>query len=333
MSARWNVITGATGLLGSHIAELLVRRGERVRALARVSSDVTFLKGLGVECVEADLRDAARVRRQIDGADAVYHCAGRVSDWGEWSLYQEHVIGITCALARASAGAVGRLLHVSSVAVYGRLRATAGRRFGEEEPTGQRLSVFRDYYARAKIEAERVVRRFCPEATVVRPGWIYGPRDRNFLPRLFAMLRSGAVALIGSGDNPLGLVYAADVARGAVLAAGHPGAAGQAYNLAGDNAISQREFLNAFADALGTPRVRRRVPLAVAYGGALLSEFVGFLIRIRRSPHITRYAVRLLTRCYDYSSDKARLQLGWRPEVSARAGIEHTLAWAKGAGL
>jgi len=333
MSATRNVITGATGLLGSHVAEQLVERGERVRALVRASSDAAFLKGLGVECAEVDLRDADCVRRALDGGDVVYHCAGRVSDWGDWPLYREHVIGVTRAVALACSGAVGRLLYVSSVAVYGEPRGGADRQIGEEEPTGQRLSVFRDYYAKAKIEAEHVVRRLCPDATVVRPGWFYGPRDRNFLPRFLALLRSGVVRLIGRGDNPLSLVFAGDVARGAVLAAGHAPAIGQTYNLVGDNSMTQREFLDTCTDALGLPRVRRRVPLPVATWGALLSEFVGCLIRIRRSPHITRYGVRLMTRSFNYSSDKARVQLGWRPETGARAGIERMLAWARGAEL
>jgi 2-alkyl-3-oxoalkanoate reductase len=328
-----NVITGATGLLGSHIAEQLVERGERVRALVRASSDVTFLKGLGVECVEVDLRDTDRVRRSIDGGDVVYHCASRVSDWGDRLLYHEHVVGVARAVALACPGVVGRLLHVSSIAVYGEPRGGADRLIGEEEPTGQGLSVFRDYYAKAKVEAERVVRRVCPGATVIRPGWFSGPRDRNFLPRFLAMLRSGVVTLIGRGDNPLSLVFVDDVARGVVLAARHPSAVGETYNLAGDNSMTQREFLETCTDALGLPRVRRRVPPAVAAWGALLSEFVGCLIHMRRSPHITRYGVRLMTRSFNYSSDKARLLLGWRPETGPRDGIERMLVWARSAGL
>src|SRR5262245_26103974 len=117
MSVTRSVITGATGLLGSHIAESLVEQGDRVRALVRASSDVTFLKGLGVECVEADLRDAEGVRRHVDGADAVYHCAAKVGDWGDWPTYQENVIDLARALAQACPGTAGRLLHVSSVVV------------------------------------------------------------------------------------------------------------------------------------------------------------------------------------------------------------------------
>src|SRR5437763_1933268 len=83
-----NVVTGATGLLGSHVAEQLVARGERVRALVRQSSDVTFLRGLGVELAEGDLKDFASLQRAVTGADVVYHCAAQVGEWGPWRVFR-----------------------------------------------------------------------------------------------------------------------------------------------------------------------------------------------------------------------------------------------------
>src|SRR5438445_10564754 len=82
--AKLNVLTGATGLLGSHIAEQLVERGERVRALVRSTSDTSFLRALGVELVEGDLGQPDTLPRAVAGADVVYHCAARVGDWGAW---------------------------------------------------------------------------------------------------------------------------------------------------------------------------------------------------------------------------------------------------------
>ncbi|HBI46307.1 MAG TPA: epimerase, partial [Planctomycetales bacterium] len=75
---KWNVITGATGLLGSHIAEQLVLHGEKVRAVVRPSGDTTFLKTLGAELVVGDFNDLDFLQRALGGADVVYHCAARV---------------------------------------------------------------------------------------------------------------------------------------------------------------------------------------------------------------------------------------------------------------
>jgi nucleoside-diphosphate-sugar epimerase len=327
VAGKLNVVTGATGLLGSHIAEALAARGERVRALVRPTSDTAFLRGLGVGLAEGDLQDVASVRRAVAGAEVVYHCAARVGDWGPWRLYQREVIDATRHLLDACrAEGVGRVLYVSSVTVYGHPRPR-GTPLTEDEPLGQNRRWFWDYYCRSKIAAEELARAYGPRLTVVRPSWIYGPRDRNSLPRLMAAFRAGRVTLIGSGANLLNIVYAADVADGAVRAANHPDAGGRAYNLCSEGELTQREFLDALTEALGRPPVRRRVPLWLAYAGGLASELIGRAIRLKRAPYITRYAVGLVGRPTLFSTARAKEQLGWRPRIDPREGLRRTLGW------
>ena len=321
-----NVITGATGLLGSHIAEQLVARGERVRAIVRPTSDVSFLKSLGVELAVGDLADTDTLRQAVGGADVVYHCAARVGDWGPWRAFQEGIIDPAARVFDACrAAGVGRLLHVSSIAVYGHPRERADL-FTEDEPLGQRLWL-RDYYRRAKIRAEELCRAYPGDWTIVRPSWIYGPRDRTSLPRFFKALKAGRVAIIGRGDNLLNVVYAADVAEGAILAANHPGARRRAYNLSSDGEITQRQFLDMLTDAFGRPRVRRRIPFPIAFWGAFLGEIIAHLIRMKRSPYITRYAVTLVGRSTRFSTERARTELRWRPRTPAAEGLRRTLEW------
>ena len=329
MAAKLNLITGATGLLGSHLAEQIVTRGERVRALIRPSSDTSFLRPLGVELVEGDLGEPATLPRAADGADVVYHCAARVGDWGPWRVFQTQVLDATRnLLAACSAAGVRRFLHVSSITVYGRPRARTGR-FTEEEPLGQNLGVW-DYYCRAKIGAEELVRQYPGAWTVVRPSWIYGPRDRTTLPRVLRAIGAGRVALVGRGDNLLNIVYAADVADGAIRAANHDGAVGRAYNLSSGGEVTQRQFLDMLTDALGRPRVRMRFPYRLAYWGGLFAEAVGRAIRLRRPPHFTRYAVALIGRSTNFSTERARSELGWAPRVSVAEGLRRTLEWYGG---
>ncbi len=327
MAGKLNVITGTTGLLGSHIAEALVKRGERVRALVRPSSDLAFLRGLGVELAVGDLHDAESLRRAVGGADVVYHCAARVGDWGPWSLYRREIIDATGNLLDACrAAGAGRVLYVSSVTVYGHPR-DRGAAITEDAPLGQRLYWFWDYYCRSKIAAEALARAAGPSVTIVRPSWIYGPRDRTSLPRLMAAFRAGRVTLIGSGDNLLNVVYAADVAEGAILAANHPQAGGRAYNLCSEGEVTQRQFLDALTEVLGLPPVRRRLPFWLAYAGGFLSEVIGRAIFLKRPPHITRYAVGLVGRPTRFSIARAREELGWRPQVGAHEGLRRALEW------
>lgn len=326
MTDRLNVVTGATGLLGSHIAEHLRERGERVRALVRPTSDTTFLQQIGVELAVGDLNDPDSLRRALAGADVVYHCAARVGDWGPWRVFQREVIDATSNLLDACRTVrVGRVLHVSSIIVYGHPHVGEAQ-FTEDEPLGQNLWMW-DYYCRAKVRAEELCRQYPGDLTIVRPSWIYGERDRTTLPRVLKALDAGRVAIIGSGDNLLNMVYAGDVAEGAIRAATHPQAKGQAYNLSSEGELKQQEFLDLLTDELGRPRIRGRVSYPFAYCAGWFSEAIGRMIRMRRAPHLTRYAVALIGRSTRFSIAKAREQLGWQPRVGVQEGVRRTLEW------
>jgi nucleoside-diphosphate-sugar epimerase len=326
LTDRLNVITGATGLLGSHIAQQLHERGERVRALVRPSSDTFFLKQLGVELALGDLNEPASLPAVLSGADVVYHCAARVGDWGPWRLFQRGIIEATANLLDACRTAsVGRVLHVSSIIVYGHPRLRDGC-FTEDEPLGQNLRLW-DYYCRAKVRAEELCRQYQGDLTIVRPSWIYGPRDRTSLPRFLKALNAGRVAMIGRGDNLLNIIYAGDVAEGAIRAANHPQAKGQSYHLSSEGEVTQSQFLDLMLEELGRPRIRGHVPYWFAYGGGFLSELIGRLIRMRRPPHLTRYAVSLVGRSTRFSIAKARDHLGWQPRVGIRDGIRRSFQW------
>ncbi len=327
MSLRLNALTGGTGLLGSHIAEQLVQRGERVRALVRPGSDASFLRGLGVELIEGDLEDLDAMRRTFAGADVVYHSAAHVGDWGPWKLFRRSVVEATARLLEAcKLEAVGRVLHVSSIMVYGHPKPRDGELFTEDEPLGRKLWIW-DYYAKAKIVAEALCQASSVPWTIIRPSWIYGPRDRRTLFAFFKALRAGRVRLLGKGDNLLNFLYGSDAADGAIRAATTPQAAGQAYNLSSDGEITQKQMLDLLTDSAGWPRVTRSISFRLAYLGGAFSEVIGKMIFLKRRPHVTRYAITLVGRPTLYSTEKARTQLGWQPQVKAEEGIRRALEW------
>ena len=326
MPGKLNVVTGATGLLGSHVVEQLVARGERVRALVRPSSDVTCLTKLGVELATGDMGDSESLRRAVDRADVVYHCAAHVGDWGPWRLFKEQIIDATTLLLDACrAASVGRVLHVSSVIVYGHPKARADL-FTEDEPLGQKLWIW-DYYCRAKIRAEEVCRQYPGPWTIVRPSWLYGPRDRATLPRVLRALAARRVVVVGRGDNLLNIIYAGDVAEGAIRAANHPDAVGRAYNLSSEGEVTQRDFMDMMCAALGAPPVRRRVPFRLVFLAGLFMEAAYRALRSRRPPHLTRYAVALIARPTRFSIERAKTELGWRPQVGVADGFRRAIEW------
>lgn len=329
-----NLVTGATGLLGSHIVEQLRKRGRPVRCLVRFGADLSWLKEQGVELVEGDLTNKASVERACEGVQCVYHAAARVGDWGPWSDFQRITIdGTNNLFDAAEKTGVPRFIHVSSISVYGH-RNEPGLVVDEKEPLG--VNVHRwSYYTRAKVAAEQELWRrhhagSKVKYSVIRPSWLYGPRDRATIARLSRMIRNGKAKLLGSGDNRLNVVYAGNVAEGCILAADNPAAVGEAYNCSNDGELTQRQYFDMLADALGAPRVTKRVPYKVAYNAAFVLECLGHGLKWKKPPMITRYAVWLMGRDTFFSAEKARRELGWKPTVTYEVGIPSTIQWYDG---
>lgn len=327
-----NLVTGATGLLGSHIVEQLRLRNRPVRAIVRRSSDLSWLRSQGVECVEADLSDRASLEKACRGVTTVYHAAARVGDWGPWEEFVEITINGTRNLAEsASAAGVERFLHISSISAYGHPDGE-GVVLDETAPLGTNLHKW-SYYSRAKVDAEKMLwemhRQGKIKLTVIRPSWLYGPRDRATIFRLARMLRDRKVKVLGDGENRLNVVYAGNVAEGAILAADSPKAIGQAYNCSNDGVMKQKQWMNLLASELGAPPVTRHVPYKVAYNVAFFLEIIGHLFKTKKPPMVTRYAVWLMGRRSFFSAEKARKELGWTSTVSYEEGVKKTIAWLR----
>ncbi len=324
------LITGATGLLGSHLAQRLTARKEQVRALVRQGSPTSFLDALGLEVVRGDLTDPKACAAAVDGVGVIFHCAAKVGDWGSWREFQTGCLEATETLAKAAARAgVGRFVHISSTSAYGH-PPDQTKPIDESAPLGQNVWIL-DYYTRSKVECERLLWRMSEAGdlplTVIRPSWLFGERDRTTVPRLIREFRRGRVIVVGKGDNPLSAVHAGVVADAAILAARDPGSLGEAYNVTGQGPITQRAFLDLFADAIGVPRVTRHIPYSLAYAGGFLLEVQDRLLRRARPPRVTRYGAWLLGRRLEYSTEKARVRLGWQPACGYRESIGRTIQW------
>lgn len=322
------VITGAAGLLGSYITELLVSRGKPVRALARDTSDTSVLDRLGVDAWRGNLEDAEFTNSAIQDASVVYHCAGRITNWGPWEDFERGNINVTRNVTNAVAQhSVPRLVHVSSMAVYGHPKM-GSELLREDQSLGQDLWSY-DYYNRSKIEAEKIASGLGDQTTIVRPTWFYGPRDRAFVPRVLRALRKGAVWVIGARENQLNGLYASDLAKACVSAGEVSVAAGQAYNLCSEQGITQQELYDILCDAFELPRVRRRVPLRVAHHFAHLVESIARWRGRPDPPTISRHALSVLARPAQFSNAKAREELNWKPEIDHREGLARTIEWIK----
>lgn len=325
------LVTGGSGLVGSHVIRALRREGTPVRALIRPASR-HLVEGPGVEVVEGDVTDEQVWRRAARGVSGIIHSAALIAQRGTWNDFSRVNVGGTRLAVAAARAARVRLVHLSSVAVYGRGTAYAAGAGGVDE--GFRFGPIdgHDYYAHSKRESEQVVWDAVGagvDAVALRPNVIYGEGDRLFSPRVLAAIRLGLVPQVGPGTNHLSCVYAGNVAAAALLALRTPAAGGRAFNTTDDGpeCHTQRGFSDAFADALGI-RVRRvRLPYPVA---RVAVDLWARWLTIRtpgKYPGVGASAVRFLAEENPFVAERARQELGWRPITSPRDAVRRTVSW------
>jgi len=319
------LVTGASGFLGSALARTLVIQEHSVRILARPTSYLKHLDGLPLEIAYGSLDDPESLRVACRDVRIIYHCAGLSADWGPWQqFYQTNVLGVRNLLAAAvAADTVERFLHVSTSDVYGYPRIACD----ETQPVVDCGLP----YNRSKGLGEREVWA-CRESTglpvtVVRPVSIYGPRSRDFVTEIAALLRQGQMLYVNGGHTRAGLLYIYNAVEGLIRAATLPCAVGQVYNLRDPGDETWAEYVGALAAGMGVRAPWLNLPSGVALALAALFETVARALRLKRRPLLTRHAVYLMCRDQGYSIAKAQHELDFHPTVSFAEGLERTLAW------
>jgi nucleoside-diphosphate-sugar epimerase len=323
------LITGATGLVGSHVAERAAGRGLRVVTLVREGTDARWLEGLGATVIRGDLNDAPAVARAAAQADQVVHCAARVGDWGPAAEYRRvNVEGLRNLLEAVRYRVIRRFVHLSSLGVY-----AARDHFGTDEsvpPPPRHV----DGYTQSKVEAEQLALAYQRDhgvpVVVLRPGFIYGPRDRTVLPKLLAALAARQVKYLGAGTQVLNTIGVHNLVDAIFLALEKPGVIGRVYNLTDDEPVSRHRFLEALADLAGLDRPTAHVPLWLARALTPVMEGVARAIGAKQPPLLTQARLKFLGLNLGFSVARARAELGYQPRVPFDEGIREAVAWARG---
>jgi nucleoside-diphosphate-sugar epimerase len=325
------LVTGATGLVGHYVVERLRRDGWTVRAFVRDAARAGALSRAGVELATGDTLEPSGFARAARGCDVVFHTAAAVTPRGGWEAFNRpNVEGTRNAIA-AAAAAKARLVHVSSVAVYG--GAERYRQSGAKTDEDAPLAELPDgaWYARSKRDSEALVMEAHATgrlwATAVRPCVIYGVHDRQFVPRLARLLQRGIVPLVGGGRSRLAVVHGANVADGMVRAATTDAAGGRAYNLANDFDLTVEEFFRLGSAGLGVRMRRVPVPYIVARAGLGLFNLVAPLLFGPRFNTVGAASLDFISRDNPFTSERARRELGWDPPVRPEDGVPEAFRW------
>ena len=321
------LVTGATGLIGSHVVDLLVEKGENVRAFTRPNESVDRLVKQGVDICRGDMKDRDSLTAAVAGVERVIHCAAHTGAWGPKEEYEAvNVRGLEDLLELALAAGTERFVHVSSVTVHG----------NDLHGSGDETIPFRiepNPYSRSKVMGERVVEKYIRDyhapVTIVRPGWVYGARDTTSFASFAKRTLQGRMIVIGSGNNRVPLIYVTDVADGIVRASFTAGVEGCAYILVNDEPVTQSDYLNCIATELGVPSPKIHLPYQVSLLLAKILERVGHTFHLRRPPPITVHGMHLFGGESRFIIDKARRELKFSPKVNLKDGVRKGISWFK----
>jgi dihydroflavonol-4-reductase len=312
------LVTGGSGFLGSHLVRALAERGDDLRLLARRTSNLDHLDGIGFERVTGDVTDRRAVRRAMDGVERVFHVAGRTSlrDQDHKAVFDVNVRGARIVFEEALAAEVTRLVHTSSVGAIG----VAKPKGTADEKTPFEIGHLGIAYVNSKHEAEleamRAAARGLP-VVVVNPSFVFGPDDPTgtsmTLIRRFLLRRIPVYV-----DGGLNIVDVRDVATGHVLA-DEKGRVGERYILAGRNFTLDRLFADlSRLSGIDPPAIK--LPASVAVAGSRAAATAGLPIPVAVDE------VRSATLWWTYRNTKARKELGFEPRPHEET-LEAAVRW------
>jgi nucleoside-diphosphate-sugar epimerase len=327
------LVTGATGLVGSHVAEQARHKGLRVRALVRAGAETGLLQQWGCELATGALDQPDSLKEACQGVTVVIHCAAKVGDWGPTSEYRRVNVEGTRNLLEAAlaSGSLKRWVQISSLGVY-----EGKDHYGTDEKT-QPSTTGIDGYTLTKVESELLVCEYVRTrslpAVVLRPGFIYGPRDRTVIPRLLERLSSGKFAFLGSPEKLMNNTFVGNLCAAVWLAIEHDDVVGEVFNIRDPRAVTKREFINTVCDAAGLPHPTKVVPLPVARALAGAMESLWKLLGKQEAPLLNSARIKFLGLNLDYSIDKAVCKLRYQPPTDFTQAMPLSVAgFARSAG-
>ncbi|HUF54514.1 MAG TPA: NAD(P)-dependent oxidoreductase [Dehalococcoidia bacterium] len=321
------LITGASGFLGSHIAEQFAAAGHEIRLLLRPTSNRRFLTFPFDEAI-GDVTDLDSLAPAVAGVDAVVHPAGLIKarDEAEFRSVNETGTETLIRAIEANAPEIQRFVYVSSQSAHGPAPGSRPRhRDDEPDPVSA--------YGRSKLAGEDVTRTssLASRSVIFRMPVIYGPRDPALLP-FFKAVKYRVAPLLRSGRNKLSIIYATDAASAVVQATtAEAGVGGRIYAAEDGNVYTWRDLLHAIEKAVGHRALTLPVPLLGYQVAGLASEILGRLTG--RPQMLDRDKVREMRQpAWVCSADDLRRDLGWEPRVQIEEGARLTYDWYRAHG-
>ncbi|MBN2381863.1 NAD-dependent epimerase/dehydratase family protein [bacterium] len=315
------LVTGASGFIGSHLVDHLLLGDFQIRAFCRRSPDQIHLDWTdAVQFVQGDILDRASVDRALQGIDLVYHLAAELGmgTKAKGELQRVNIEGSRNVIEACQRAQIQRLVFCSSVGVLGDVGPTLVDETCTPRPE--------DAYEQSKYAAELLAVKAAQTIPVViiRPAWVYGPRDLRTL-KLFRMIASGHMFLLGKAENKMHPVHVSDVVQALVKAGQIELDSGSIFHIAGPDVVTVRELLDTVAKLSGTRILPFRFPISGARLIAAIAEPAFKLVGLEAP--LTHGKIGFFIKNRAYSIEKARTMINYEPMVKLEHGLCETLNW------
>lgn len=314
-----SLVTGATGFIGSYLAEELTRKGHKVTCLVRKTSNLKWIEGLDVDLAYGDCLDKKSLYDNISGFDYIFHLAGLTKATNAEDFFSVNVKGtgnLIQAVAEKNSN-IKRFIYLSSLAAIGPSR---NNNPVNENTEPRPVSA----YGKSKLEGERLVLRYknMLPVTIIRPPAVYGPRDKDMYT-FFKMLQKGI--FLCWGKCYYSLLYVDDLVKGIIISAENQSSAGEIYNISDGKTYSNDEIAETISSAIGKKPVRLRIPRSMMPIFATIGQKL-----IKKGSIINKDRIKDFQ--YPYwicDSTKAKDKLGFVPKVGIKEGMKWTADWYK----
>ena len=317
-------ITGATGFVGSFLAESLLEKKHSVRCLVRKQSNLRWIADLDVECYYGTLSDIKSLYKGIEDVDMVFHVAGLTKARTEQEYFEANYIGtknLVDAIIKVN-NKLQRFIYISSQTSTGPSPSIIPI---DENYTPNPIT----YYGKSKLAGEKYVLENKDKlpVTILRPPAVYGPRDSDIL-EFFRTVKNGIIPQLGGKDKYLSLIHVKDLVRGIIRASELKKAVGKTYFITSPKPYPWSEIAKTTLKVLNKRGFKVPVPLALMKGVALVSEGIS---SFTKKPALVNFQ-KVIDMEQDYwtcSPDRAKKDLDFEAKISLEDGIRETIAWYK----
>jgi nucleoside-diphosphate-sugar epimerase len=312
-------ITGGTSGLGKRLTEYLISKGYRVKVLIRKTSQVNDLVKWGAELIYGDINDSASLVAFVKDVDICYHLAAQVASTTKEQLFKVNVAGTKniCEVVQKH-NLHCRLVYCSSIVVK-------EVRFYNK--------FLKSSYTISKYKAEKIVDGYAKKhhlkTSIIYPGYIYGPYDRNYMPTIHKILKSGLDFTIKGGERNASVVYVDDLCELFHLAGIKDIALGKRYVSLKESEIGIHGFLKMIADKLNYPFPQKVYPKLPMVMIAFVLDKYYKIFGLKSTPKINMRLIGILSNRAKHFNGDAIEELGWDQRVTIPEGIDKALAWQR----